>query len=198
MSDHSEDLSWTSLWIRLLEAAAPLCESAVPDPSLLGDPQRIECTIWRIVGHATPDAGEAALGRALQPLKSPWGGELRRMCLPAPGPLLAHGDRDTIETWTEGELCAIHALMRGVQDPWWRDRLQSAVDWHLEWTQPDNATNRPWGIHAFLVLGGLEGRMYAETMLHNAQAGGAQADPLVGWALGDAARWLRTGIPLPR
>jgi hypothetical protein len=84
------------------------------------------------------------------------------------------------------------------RDGWWRDRLQAAVDWHLEWTQPDNATNRPWGIHAFLALGGLEGRMYAETMLHNAQAGGAQGDPLVAWALGDAARWLRGGIPFPR
>jgi len=124
---------------------------------------------------------------------------LRAMCLPAPGPLLSHGERDTIETWTEGELCAIHALMRvATRDAWWRDRLQSAVDWHLEWTQPDNATNRPWGIHAFLVLGGVEGRMYAETMLHNAQAGGAQGDPLVTWALGDAARWLRGGIPFPR
>lgn len=194
MSDHVEDRSWTDLWIRLLESAAPPCASAVPDPALLGDPQRPECRIWSLVSEA------GATGSAVSNAPAPGiDAKLRAMVQALPGPLLAHGDRDTIETWTEGELCSIHALMRiASHDPWWRDRLQSAVDWHLEWTQPDNATNRPWGIHAFLALGGLEGRMYAETMLHNAQAGGAQQDPLVAWALGDAARWLRAGIPFAR
>jgi hypothetical protein len=188
MSDHAEDRSWTDLWIRLLESAAPPCGSAVPDPALLGDPRRPECRIWSLVSEADATGNAPAIGA-----------QLRAMVQAAPGPLLVHGDRDTIETWTEGELCSIHALIRiAAHDPWWRERLQSAVDWHLEWTQPDNATNRPWGIHVFLALGGLEGRMYAETMLHNAQAGGAQQDPLVAWALGDAARWLRAGIPFAR
>ena len=210
MSDHVEDRSWTELWIRLLESAAPPCGSAVPDPALLGDPRRPECRIWSLVSEAgaagsaagsttesaAGNAAEGATGNALAPAI---GAKLRAMVQAVPGPLLAHGDRDTIETWTEGELCSIHALMRiAAHDPWWRDRLRSAVDWHLEWTQPDNATNRPWGIHVFLALGGLEGRMYAETMLHNAQAGGAQQDPLVAWALGDAARSLRAGIPFAR
>ena len=188
MSDHAEDRSWTGLWIRLLESAAPPCGSAAPDPALLGDPQRPECRIWSLVAGVTSvsPAPEVAA-------------QLRAIVQDAPGPLLAHGARDTIETLTEGELCSIHGLVRmAPHDAWWRDRLQSAVDWHLEWTQPDNATNRPWGIHAFLALGGVEGRMYAETMLHNAHAGGAQGDPLVAWALGDAARWLRTGIPFAR
>lgn len=202
MSDHPEDRSWTDLWIRLLASAAPACDSAVPDPALLGDPQRPECRIWSLVSEAGADgrAGGSATGSGGGNAPPPAiDAQLRAMVQAAPGPLLAHGDRDTIETWTEGELCSIHALMRvAARDAWWRDRLQSAVDWHLEWTQPDNATNRPWGIHAFLALGGLEGRMYAETMLHNAQAGGAQGDPLVAWALGDAARWLRGGIPFPR
>lgn len=121
------------------------------------------------------------------------------MCQPGDGPLLALGARDTIETWTEGELCTLHAAMRLLPgDAWWHARLHAAVQWHLEWTQPDNATNRPWAIHAFLALGDVEGRLYAETMLHNAQAGGAQGDPLVRWALADAARWLARGIPLTR
>lgn len=198
MSDHAEDRSWTDLWIRLLESAAPPCGSAVPDPALLGDPRRPECRIWSLVSEAgaTGNAAQGTTGVVPAPAI---GAQLRAMVQAAPGPLLVHGDRDTIETWTEGELCSIHALVRiAAHDPWWRERLQSAVDWHLEWTQPDNATNRPWGIHAFLALGGLEGRMYAETMLHNAQAGGAQHDPLVAWALGDAARWLRAGIPFAR
>jgi len=198
MSDHVEDRSWTELWIRLLESAAPPCASAVPDPALLGDPQRPECRIWSLVSEAgaAGSAAEGAIGVAPAPAID---AQLRAIVQAQPGPLLALGDRDTIETWTEGELCSVHALMRvAAYDPWWQQRLQSAVDWHLEWTQPDNATNRPWGIHVFLALGGLEGRMYAETMLHNAQAGGAQQDPLVAWALGDAARWLRAGIPFAR
>ena len=210
MSDHVEDRSWTDLWVRLLESAAPPCASAVPDPALLGDPQRPECRIWSLVseagaaGSAGGSAIESVAGSATESsagsVPAPAiDAQLRAMVQAVPGPLLAHGNRDTIETWTEGELCSIHALMRiASHDRWWRDRLRSAVDWHLEWTQPDNATNRPWGIHAFLALGGLEGRMYAETMLHNAQAGGAQQDPLVAWALGDAARWLRAGIPFAR
>jgi hypothetical protein len=199
MSDHPEDRPWTDLWIRLLESSAPPCPTAVPDPALLGEAQRPECRIWSIVGGMDANSGCAPGVQASPQLPSDPDRALREICQTAPGPLLAHGDRDTIETWTEGELCSIHALMRvAARDGWWRDRLQAAVDWHLEWTQPDNATNRPWGIHAFLALGGLEGRMYAETMLHNAQAGGAQGDPLVAWALGDAARWLRGGIPFPR
>lgn len=203
MSARAEDHSWTDLWIRLLESAAPHCGSAVPDPALLGDPLRPECRIWSLVGQVagvdgsspgTTDAHHDGDGEG-----AGWDAEIRGICKPAPGPLLPHERRDTIETWTEGELCAIHALTRlASRDMWWRNRLQSAVTWHLEWTQPDNATNRPWGIHAFLWLGGDEGRMYAEMMLHNAQAGGAQGDPLVGWALSDAARWLRGGIPSAR
>lgn len=173
--------------MRLLESAAPPCRTDAPDPALLGDPNRPECRIWSLVAPMTSTTAPPA------------DAELRAIVQDAAAPLLALGARDTIETWTEGELCSLHALMRLARhDPWWRKRLQSAVDWHLEWTQPDNATNRPWGIHAFLALGGLEGRMYAETMLHNAQAGGAQQDPLVAWALGDAARWLRAGIPFAR
>lgn len=134
-----------------------------------------------------------ARGLGTQDLSS----SLRALCTEGDGPLLALGERDTIETWTEGELCTLHAATRLLPiDAWWLARATAAVQWHLEWTQPDNATNRPWAIHAFLALGGIEGRLYAETMLHNAQAGGAQGDPLVRWALADAARWLGRGIPL--
>ncbi|MEY4534351.1 MAG: hypothetical protein RLZZ246_669, partial [Planctomycetota bacterium] len=57
---------------------------------------------------------------------------------------------------------------------------------------PDNATNRPWALHAFILHGSTEASLYAQTLLHNARAGGAMGDPLVQWILADAHARLRT------
>jgi len=120
-------------------------------------------------------------------------------------------ERWTIETWTEAELSALQAtLHRACADGGgkWLRRIASARRWHLEHTQPDNATNRPWAIPVFLApavtgSGGAiewgpaseveaaESRLYAETLLHNAmsQAFGAP-NPLCAAILHDAASLL--------
>lgn len=128
------------------------------------------------------------------------------------GPLLAPGEGATIEVWTECELCALHALGRivhgarpgdgGVErtSPW-RARLDAARRWHLEHTQPDNATGRPWAIAVFAAEPAPESQLYAQTLLHNALVAGpatpqAQAgphprlEPLAAVILADAALTL--------
>ncbi|MFO0829203.1 MAG: hypothetical protein U0572_13770 [Phycisphaerales bacterium] len=115
--------------------------------------------------------------------------------LAARGPLWRSDAWAAIEVWTEAELCGLHALWRAARlrsderGPI-RNRLSAAIDWHLEHTQPDNATNRPWALHAFLFDPREEGRLYAETLLHNAQAQGL-GDDASRWILADAARELR-------
>jgi hypothetical protein len=105
------------------------------------------------------------------------------------GALLEQGPFRTIEVWTETELAMLHLLERGVDGPGREQvmaRLADCIEWHLEHTQPDNATNRPWAMHAFILHGSPEAALYAQTLLHNAQAGGAMGDPLVQWILADA------------
>ena len=62
--------------------------------------------------------------------------------------------------------------------------------WHLEHTQPDNATNRPWALHAFVAAGDPESLLYAETLLHNVAASEARREPLTRWILLDSAQEL--------
>lgn len=101
-----------------------------------------------------------------------------------------------IEVWTEVELSSLHALWRLARlrnDPRLRDRAVAAMRWHLEHTQPDNATNRPWALHAFLQEGSAEGEAYAGTLLHNALAHGGVPEALSAWILMDAAVELAAG-----
>ena len=122
------------------------------------------------------------------------------------GPWLPEAEGLAIEVWTECELAILHAVMDWllVLEP---DapgasrllaRLDVAVAWHLEHTQPDNATGRPWGIHAFLLRGKPteEALDYAASMLHTVEASrmpGTPLDPLVAWILSDAAQVLGRG-----
>jgi hypothetical protein len=121
------------------------------------------------------------------------------------GPLFAQGLYRTIEVWTESELCGLHALWnlaqlrRGEADPslgiragWFR-RVETAREWHMANTQPDNATNRPWALHVFLLSGSKEGRHYAQTLLHNCLAINGRPDPLSAWILLDAANAIERG-----
>lgn len=105
-----------------------------------------------------------------------------------------------IEVWTETELRGLHAL-------WWHAHrthnlnLASLVEgsrsWLIEHIQPDNATNRPWGSHVFLLAGfgtdnaSHESRLFAETLIHNCQVTLGRADSLSAWILIDSARALR-------
>ncbi|HMN97539.1 MAG TPA: hypothetical protein PKC43_13740 [Phycisphaerales bacterium] len=93
------------------------------------------------------------------------------------GPLLEQDAYRTIEVWTESELCALHALrnLAGRRDldapsaAALAARLASAIHWHLVHTQPDNATNRPWAIHAFAERDDPDAQLYAEGLLHACQ-----------------------------
>jgi len=116
---------------------------------------------------------------------------------PTEGSLLPQGLYRAIEVWTEADLCGLHALWRlarerGRDD--WQARCECVRAWHLEHTQPDNATNRPWALHVFLELwlrrGDVDGRMYAETLLHNCMSMTGEPDALSAMILQDAAREL--------
>lgn len=103
-------------------------------------------------------------------------------------------EQDTIEVWTERELSSLHALGRLAQRERrrdWLDRVDLAVAWHLEFTEPDNATGRPWAIQVFAIRwieqGDMEARLYAEMLLHNCRTLEARPDPLCAEILLDAA-----------
>lgn len=98
-----------------------------------------------------------------------------------PGPLFGRDEFLAIEVWTETELCGLHALFtlaRGRGEADLIQRAEATCRWHLEHTQPDNATNRPWALPAFLALPEPEARLYAETLLHNALAETGRPTPL--------------------
>lgn len=160
-----------------------------PEKTLLGG-ERGEQLLWRACAGEPTD-----IARVLAPRASE-----------GDGPLLPADSYLAIEVWAECELSALHALHRLVREgpaalpAAARSRADSAVRWHLEHTQPDNSTNRPWALHVFLLaaLGdGVAGvdrgdaRFYAETLLHNMSATDARDEPLSRWILADAARELR-------
>ena len=112
----------------------------------------------------------------------------------AEGPLFEQGTTATIEVWTERELAAMHAawlLARRTGSASLASRVDRAASWHIDATQPDNATNRPWAIHVFISLavrqGRVEGELYAQTLLHNCQVATGRADPFAREIIADAA-----------
>ncbi len=113
------------------------------------------------------------------------------------GSLLPRDRYRAIEVWTDADLAAMHALWwlardRGRAD--WAARLDEVRAWHLANTQPDNATNRPWAIHVFLLAGSPEDEHYAQTLLHNALAMDAEPTPLGRVLLHDAANALELAL----
>lgn len=124
------------------------------------------------------------------------GGAIRRTTADA-GALMPQGLYRAIEVWTDAELSALHALAwlarrRSRAD--WSGTLAAALRWHLDNTQPDNATNYPWSIHLFADLGErdarAEARLFSETLLHNCRTGGGVPTPLAAEILLDAAEYL--------
>lgn len=78
-----------------------------------------------------------------------------------------------LEAWTEMELSCLHALstiaaIRRDEAVW--ARCRRAAEWHLAELQPDNATNRPWAVHAFVAISETHPHalMHAGTLVHNA------------------------------
>ncbi len=153
----------------------------------------------------SPDAMPPAFRRAADPDGILWPvacGDLSgleaadRLLAARPGSSLADpGAYMALEVWTECELSALHALGRVARlhpSPARRARLGELLAWHLEHTQPDNATNRPWALHLFAMQGSPESVLYAETLLHNVAASDARHEPLSRWILLDAARELES------
>lgn len=114
----------------------------------------------------------------------------------AGGALTPGFGREPIEFWTEREMRVMHATMNRAiiaRDASLFDRVLDAADWLMDNVQTDNATNRPWGIHA-VIIRGLLGHTHAEHdaagMLHAARAATGEADRLSQIILLDAARTL--------
>ncbi|MFG0331508.1 MAG: hypothetical protein ACF8PN_16595 [Phycisphaerales bacterium] len=140
----------------------------------------------RIVGH-----GDVRLWWAL--LRDDREAAAALVAVEADGPIFDLDKYTAVEVWTESELCALHALswLRGrIHPEQLNERIERAVDWHIERTQPDNATNHAWGLHVFLMRGSPEGRHFAETLLTNCMALQGEPDPLSAWILSDAAAAL--------
>ncbi len=117
------------------------------------------------------------------------------------GPLDPGLAETAIESRTETELSAMHALYRLGLDrdrPDLTARALDAARWHTAELQPDNGTNHPWGIHVFVVLASRSpdppesgaALMHAQTLLHNCQVQQGRADRLSACILWDAARTL--------
>lgn len=120
-------------------------------------------------------------------------------------PLVAHPLTATLEAQTELELAAAHglgvlALRHAATHPHFAERLLGAVRWLMAEIQPDNATNRPWAVHAFVWAasrqdgGAVDAEMYADTLVHNALVAGStqprKLDVFSGLLLRDSAEVL--------
>lgn len=123
------------------------------------------------------------------------------LAAPSRAPIAPRDAYRTIEAWTESDLASLHALWwlgRRRQRPEWVSRALDAAEWHTEHIQPDNATNRPWAIHVFLDLwrtrGLVEGRLHAETMLHNADAGAGTSSAGPGRLIAEIAADAADGL----
>lgn len=191
-------------WIQHLSQLGEADPAPLPPEKTLLAGNRGEQRLWRACAGEATDLGWIGAARpaaaGAQVAASP------STLVPADGPLLAPDGYLAIEVWAECELSALHALHRLVRERHpalpasAKTRLDAAVRWHLEHTQPDNSTNRPWSLHVFLLaalgapIDGVDpgdARFYAETLLHNMTATDARTEPLSRWILGDAARELR-------
>ena len=104
---------------------------------------------------------------------------------------------ESLDTWTFRELCGLHALANVAlrrRNTSWAKRVEQAALYHLENTQPDNTTNQPWALFAFLWSP--KTRSFAEQQLHDTTAhlaqSGTLSDPgaVAGLLLADAADTL--------
>lgn len=121
------------------------------------------------------------------------------------GALCAQHGTLALEAWTEAELASLHAMF-------WHGHARGRADlatlteriarWHLDNTQPDNATNRPWGLPVVLWLaverGDATAGLYADTMLHNCQIALGHMDQLSAHIVLDSADALEAACALSR
>lgn len=115
-----------------------------------------------------------------------------------------------LEVATEMQLCALHALTwlaRRAHAAPARETLRAAARSTIadlaDTVQPDNATNHPWAIHAFVlealaqapVRPAADLLLYAQTLLHNCRVQRSRPDRLSAWILWDGARALEAHDP---
>ena len=108
------------------------------------------------------------------------------------GALHGTSPEESLDSWTYSELVGLHALARLAllrRHKTWAKRVEEIAMYHLENTQPDNATNQPWGLFAFLWSA--KTRSFAEQQMHDATAhSGGAVSPLAAMLLADAADCL--------
>lgn len=92
------------------------------------------------------------------------------------GSLHIHDPADSLDAWTYRELVGLHALFHLanlLEDDVLKKRCSEIAQYHLDNTQPDNTTNQPWGIAAFLA-GATTASMGIQQM-HDATAQGSSS-----------------------
>lgn len=215
-----------ALWVKRLKGAAEATLGklpSIPQPGMFRDERRnrlevdealfasLRSTVWRAPLNSGGDVrlwgGEpvdavvlptaATAGEVGRPLLGDWTNQ------PPDRPFVG------LEVWGERELCALHALWSRARSApaqdqaRWLRRGFSACRWMLENLQPDNATNLPWSVHVWVMVGdagpwgdglGPEARVYGETLLHNCQVGGGTGKPdfRSAWILMHAAQELES------
>jgi hypothetical protein len=97
------------------------------------------------------------------------------------------------EAWWYDELVLMHAMSTysvQTRDPVCEGAARRAAEFHLMETQPDHATQQPWGIFAFCSIP--EGRIQAEQILHGcAMRTSGKLDAVSMILLADALWWFR-------
>jgi len=181
-------------WVELLRRTAePVTRRSQPSlPGGAGQPFALAVAGGRGAAPQPIPLGDAGLWWALADRQAETSVEAL-VNVKADGPLLAVDQFLAIEVWTESELSALHALfdlaiVRQRGD--WLARAARARDWHLEHTQPDHATARPWAIHGVILGGTAETQHFAEMLLHNCMAMTGEPDVNSAWVLLDAAKHL--------
>lgn len=164
-------------------------ERALAQPSGLAGPLIARClgracSTPRDIGDDPRRYGDVALWWALTDSSIEAG---KLVDFSTSGPLFDQNAYATIEVWIETELAGLHALAHYDGSA---ERVHRTVEYHLEHTQPDNATCHPWSIHVFVTHGTPESRHLAETMLSNCLVRNAEPDSFSAWILLDAAAAL--------
>lgn len=132
----------------------------------------IDLKLWRLLCLA--DA--AALGLKVVESSSLVDQTLQAITPPGrDGSLHRHDPDESLDAWTYRELISLHALHGLAQvtgDGALREHAMRVVRHHVEYTQPDNTTNQPWALSAFLTLADDTG--FADQQLHDATAQGSR------------------------
>jgi len=103
------------------------------------------------------------------------------------GALHASAEHDTLDTWTYRELTALHALANLAllrRNPNWAKRVEQVATYHVQHTQPDNATNQPWSLFAFLWSSAPGCQSFADQQLHDLTAHAASTGSSTGLSAG--------------